>query len=192
MNFVEGLARLHDDAFGAIQRATDGWLLGLLARFVFASTLLFFFWNSGLTKLVDGGILVDPENALAQMAPIALEEAGYDASQLGFHYHAMAYAGTYGEFILPLLVVVGLFTRLASLGMIVFIAVMTYVDVTGLGVKFDLAKAFDGLPTDKIVDLRLFWIFPLIYLTLRGAGALSLDHLFALFRGSAGEAKVRL
>ena len=176
-SIIGGLRDLHDTVFTAIQRGTEDWLLGLLARFIFASTLLFFLWNSGFTK-IDGYGLVDVTNALAQMAPKAIEEAGYDVSQLGLHYHLMAYAGTYGEFILPALVVIGLFTRVASIGMIIFIAVLTYVDVAGHAtVAFDLSKAFDGLPGDSIVDQRLLWLFPLIYLAIRGAGALSVDGL---------------
>ena len=190
-NLVGGLVRAHDAAFSGLQNAVENWLPGLLARLVFASTLLFFFWNSGFTK-IDGSGLVDVTNALAQMAPRAIEEAGYDASELGFHYHLMAFAGTYGEFLLPALVVAGLFTRLASLGMIVFIIVMTYVDVAGHGtVAFDLSKAFDGQPSDLIVDQRLLWLFPLVYLVVKGAGAISVDGLLRSFSGESGD-KVRL
>ncbi|MCI4664464.1 MAG: DoxX family protein [Neomegalonema sp.] len=178
-DFITGLVGLHNRVFAAIEAALQDWLLGALARAIFASTLLFFFWKSGLTK-VDAMGLVDVTNALAQMAPKALEAAEYDASKLGFHYHLMAYAGTYGEFLLPALVIIGLFARIASLGMIAFIAVMTYVDVTAHGtVAFDLTKTFDATPSDAIMDQRLLWLFPLIYLAMRGAGVLSLDYVLS-------------
>ena len=47
----------------------------------------------------------------------------------------LVYAGTYAEFILPILVVIGLFGRLSALGMIGFIVVQSYVDVAFHGVE---------------------------------------------------------
>ena len=64
------------------------------------------------------------------MLPSIAEAAGYDASKIAFFpWGIIVFMGTYAEFILPTLILVGLFTRLASVGMIGFIAVMTLVDV---------------------------------------------------------------
>lgn len=180
-----GLVRLHNALFLGVQSVFQDWLLGLLARLGFGSVLAFYFWNSATTKVIDrqgGGGPFDyftvESNALAQMAPKTFEAVGYDASKLGPEYWLMAYAGTYAEFLLPALILLGLFTRLASLGMIGFIAVMTWVDVTGHGAAFDATLLFDRLSDHPIMDQRLLWLFPLVYLVVRGAGWVSLDALF--------------
>ena len=47
------LVSLHTAAFEMIETA-GSWLLPMAARFVFAATLLMYFWVSGVTKLGDG------------------------------------------------------------------------------------------------------------------------------------------
>ena len=86
--------------------------------------------------------------------------------------------GSYGELILPCLIIVGLATRAAALGMLAFILVMSLVDVTGHGVP--LGGLLDGDPSSIVPDQRLFWSMPLLVLVFMGGGRLSLDHvLFA-------------
>ena len=53
MPLVNKLISLHNSVFGHIERALDGWFLGLLARLVFSSVTLLFFWNSAKTKIGD-------------------------------------------------------------------------------------------------------------------------------------------
>ncbi|WP_298984578.1 DoxX family protein [uncultured Roseibium sp.] len=177
--------RLYTMVFGAIERLTNGWFLGLAARFIFAAVLLQFFWNSALTKI--GGsvanIFTPTAGAYAQMLPQLMEQVSYDTSQIAFFpYGLIVLLGTWGEFILPLLVVVGLFTRFASLGMIVFIIVMTYVDITGHGADAKTIGAlFDGEPYAIISDDRLLWIFLLLVPTLKGPGVISLDWLLGSY-----------
>lgn len=201
---IGGLVGLHNAIFRGIEAALSNWLLGLTARVVFAATLMQFFWNSALTKVTPRGddvsfldyFTVEP-NAFAQIAPLAYEEVFFNANDLGLEYWIMAYAGTYAEFALPLLVLIGLFTRLSSLGMLGFIGMMTWVDVTGHFRPFSLEVWFDGIPAHQtarlpeleraadlaVMDERLMWLFPLIYLALRGPGWISLDFLFGrMFR----------
>ncbi|MEO1292036.1 MAG: DoxX family protein [Pseudomonadota bacterium] len=189
LTFIDDLVDLHDQAFMRLQKGLEGWFLGAAARFAFASVLLMYFWNSALLKVINpregasgwSDYLGVEDNVFSQMAPKAYEAAGYDATALGEAYWLMAYAGTYAEFLLPALIVVGLFTRLASLGMIGFVAVQTWVDATGHGAELGIpAKMFDNLSNHVIADQRLLWLFPLVYLVVRGAGALSLDRLFRL------------
>ncbi|MBG6141995.1 putative oxidoreductase [Labrenzia sp. EL_208] len=174
--------RLYTAVFGTLERITNGWLLGLASRFIFAAVLLQFFLNSAMTKI--GGsitnIFTPTAGAYAQMLPQMMEQVSYDTSQIAFFpYGLMVLAGTWGEFILPVLVVVGLFTRFASLGMIVFIIVMSYVDITGHGADAKTIGAlFDGEPYAIISDDRLLWIFLLLVPTLKGPGVISLDWLF--------------
>lgn len=137
IGLVSALTRIHDGVFGALQKALDGWFIGLAARLAFGSVLLIFFWNSAYLKVID--VRAGPQgvfdyltvegSAFGQMAPAAFEAANFNASNLGIEYWLMAYGGTYAEFILPLLIVIGLFTRLASVAMIGFLAVMTWVDL---------------------------------------------------------------
>ncbi len=177
---MSALVHLHNAVFGLVQRLTEAWLLSTLARLLFAAILFMFFWRSAMTKIGEGFLGLQPSlGAYAQILPKQMEAAGFDPSTFGFTEHAIVYAGTYGEIILPILVVIGLFTRLASLGMIVFIVVMSITDVTGHNVDAATIGAFfDGDPSGKILDQRSLWIFLLLTLVIKGPGPLSLDRLF--------------
>lgn len=188
---MNSLINLHNTTFGALEKATETWLLPTLARFTFAATLLVYFWNSGLTKLGDGfGGLFSPSlGAYAQIFPKAMEAAGYDVSQLGVFHWAVVMAGTYAEFLLPLLLVLGLFTRLAAIGMIGFIAVQSLTDLYGHGGIAHietLGAWFDRLPDGVILDQRLFWGVILLVLVTKGAGPLSLDRVLANRQAASG------
>ena len=191
---VSRLKMLLDALFGTVERALDGWFLGLAARFVFAAVLWLYFLNSARTKVGDGvlGFFSISDNAYYQIALPAVDAAGGDVSQVAFvPWGLMVVMGTYGEFILPLLVVLGLFARIAALGMIAFIGVQTLVDVTVHQVGPETIGAlFDRFPDGVIMDQRLLWVFPLVYVALNGAGAVSLDRLAAKIwsrRAAAGK-----
>lgn len=156
--------------------------LPTLARLIFAGVLLVYFWNSARTKLGDGllGLFRPSDGAYIQIFPRAVEAAGYDFSQLGFYHWAVVTAGTWAEFVLPLLILVGLFTRLASLGMIGFVVVQSLTDVVGHGVAGkDLGHWFDAASGALILDQRALWVLLLVTLVLLGAGPLSLDRYLA-------------
>lgn len=177
---MTALVSLYDALFGLIEKL-GGWVLPHLARFIFAATLLVYYWKSGMTKLGDGffGLFSPSVGAYAQIFPKQFEAVGYDASQLGLFHWLVVLAGTWAEFILPVLVVIGLFTRLASLGMIGFVTMQSLTDVYGHG-QADaktLGSWFDGVPDSIILDQRLFWIFLLLFLVIKGGGALSADRL---------------
>lgn len=177
--------RLYTAIFGALERITNGWFLGLAARLIFAAVLLQFFLNSAMTKI--GGnflnIFTPTAGAYAQMFPKLMEQVSYDTSQIAyFPYGLIVLVGTLGEFILPVLVVLGLFTRAASLGMIIFIGVMTYVDITGHGLDAkSIGAFFDGDPYGIVSDDRLLWVFLLLVPMLKGPGVISLDWLFGRY-----------
>lgn len=159
-------------------------LLPLLARFGFAATLLVYFWASAVTKIGTGvfGFLTPSTGAYAQIFPKYFETVGYDASQLSVFHWLVVVAGTWAEFVLPLLIVLGLMTRLAALGMIGFIVVQSLTDLYGHGGiehAATLGAWFDRTPDAVILDQRLFWIFALSVLVVKGAGALSLDRVLA-------------
>jgi putative oxidoreductase len=177
---MHALVTIHNAIFDLVEKAGT-WVLPLAARFVFAATLLLYYWNSGLTKLGDGilGLFSPSIGAYSQIFPKQLEAVGYDVSQFGFFHQLVVLAGTYAEFILPLLIILGLFTRLASLGMIGFIVVQSLTDVVGHGATDakTLGALFDRFPDSVIMDQRLFWVFVLAVLVIKGAGALSVDRL---------------
>lgn len=174
------LISLHNSVFGALEKLGD-WVMPILARFVFAATLLMYFWNSAVTKLGDGifGFLRPSAGAYTQMFPKQMEAVSYDVSQLGMFHWLVAVLGTWAEFILPLLIVLGLATRLASLGMIGFVTVQSLTDIYGHGATDakTLGAWFDGASNSAILDQRVFWAFLLLFLVLKGGGALSLDAL---------------
>ncbi len=176
---ISGLFNLHKTLVDSLDRATDGWLMGLAARVVFAGVLFMYFMNSALTKF-EGGPFSIADAAYFQIVPPIVEAAGYDASQVAFFpYGLIVYAGSYAEVILPILIVIGLFTRLAALGMIVFIIVQSYVDIAFHGVDAATIGAwFDNLSNAVILDQRALWVFLLLFLVLRGPGFVSLDFLF--------------
>ena len=172
---------LYDRITGRMDRLGDD-LLPLLARFVFAAVLLVYYINSGLTKVGDGlfGFLNPSSGAYVQIFPKAMEAAGYDVSQLPAVYSLIVLAGTWAEFVLPVLIVIGLFTRLAALGMIGFVVVQSLTDLFGHGgIAFPetLGAWFDPISDGLILDQRAFWVLALSVLVLKGGGWLSADRL---------------
>ncbi|WP_417667719.1 DoxX family protein [Roseibium sp.] len=179
------LVSLYQTVFGTLERLTSDWFLGLAARFVFASVLLVYFFNSALTKMGNGifGFLSPSDGAYAQILPTLMEQVGYDTSQISFFpYGLIVLFGTWGEVILPVLVTIGLFTRAASLGMIVFVVVMSYVDITGHHIDAaTIGALFDGNPSSMIADQRLLWVFVLLVPMLKGPGLISVDALLSSY-----------
>lgn len=179
---MRSLIALQDRLFAPI--GTGDAALAFAARFTFAAVLAVYFFNSGLTKLGDGllGLFKPALGAYAQIFPRAMEAASYDVSQLGLFHWAVVMAGTWAEFILPALIILGLFTRLAALGMIGFIVVQSLTDLIGHGAWDDakvLGAWFDRMPDGIILDQRMFWVLALTLLVFKGGGWLSLDRLLS-------------
>jgi len=172
--------RLEESILGPISRLIDGAVITTVTRFAFLATLATFFWTSALTKLGEGfGGLFNPSiGAYAQILPKQMEAVGFDVTQLPGWSKIIVLLGTWGEFIIPALIVVGLFTRAAALAMIGFIIVMGIVDITGHGVDATTIGAwFDNVPNSKIMDQSLIWIVMMLILVVRGGGPLSIDGL---------------
>lgn len=158
------------------ETAVSPWLVPSLARIIFAGTLVAYYWNSALTKIGDN--LLSPSlGAYVQIFPKAMEAVGYDPSQLSVFHTLVVLAGTYSEFILPLMIIIGLLSRLAALGMIGFIIVQSVVDIFGHGLSSnDIGSWFDNSPSSLIIDQRSFWIFLLLVIVIKGAGPISFDR----------------
>ncbi|MDA5556117.1 DoxX family protein [Shimia sp. MMG029] len=149
------------------------WLVPTLARLSFLAVLFFYFWNSAMLK-IDGSIFSPSSGAFGQIFPKAAEAVLWDVSQMSFFQRIVILAGTIAEFVLPILIVVGLFTRFAAVAMIGFIAVQTLVDVTGHGVA--LGGLFDS--GQGLIDQRIMWAMLFAVLIFKGAGPISIDALF--------------
>ncbi|MCK8462722.1 DoxX family membrane protein [Aliiroseovarius sp. S1339] len=178
---MRALANLHNPLADLAERLAPA-TLPTLARFTFAATLLGYFWASALTKTGDGllGVFQPSLGAYAQIFPKAMEAASYDIGQLGMFHWAVVVAGTLAEFALPLLITIGLLTRLTALGMIGFVVVQSLTDLFGHGgieQPETLGAWFDRIPDSVILDQRLFWMVLLVTLVLKGAGPLSVDRL---------------
>ncbi|MEL6914277.1 MAG: DoxX family protein [Pseudomonadota bacterium] len=172
------------DRLTAPLEAVSTAVLSTGARLVFAGTLLIYFWQAALTKIEGFSISF---GAYAQVFPRAMEAAGFDVSQLTPYHTLVVLAGTVAEFVLPALIVLGLLTRLAAFGMIVFVIVQSWTDVAGHGALANgtFGAWFDRASDAVIADQRAFWLLALLVLVLRGGGPLSLDRL--LLGGPARE-----
>ena len=168
---MSNLITLYQDLIDRLNRLD--WLVPTLARLTFMAVLFFYFWNSAMLK-IDGSIFSPSAGAFGQIFPKAAEAVVWDVSQMSIFQRLVIFAGTVAEFVLPVLILLGLLTRLAAIGMIGFIAVQTIVDVTGHGVA--LGSLFDS--AQALIDQRMMWVFLFVVLALKGAGPVSLDALF--------------
>ncbi len=186
---MTALVSLHDRAFERIDAALSDLVVPTLGRLVFAGVLLVYFWASALTKLGDGalGWIRLDAGAYVQMFPRAFEAAGYNPQALGWAYKAIALLGTWAEFVLPAMIVAGLLTRLAALGMIGFVVVQSITDIVGHGADAATIGAwFDRASGALIADQRAMWLFLLLVLVVRGGGPLSLDRVLGIGRPGGG------
>ncbi|WP_319518076.1 DoxX family membrane protein [uncultured Martelella sp.] len=183
MKFICAAAHLYNRVFSDLQAFLAPWFPGLFARLVFAATLWLYFLNSALTKVGSGiaGFFTVSNSAYYQIALPAVEAAGGDVSAVPFlPWGLVVHLGTYAEFLLPLMIIAGILTRLSAIGMLGFIAVQTLVDITVHQVGPETIGAlFDRFPDSAILDQRLFWTMPLVLLIVYGPGKISIDHLAA-------------
>ncbi len=154
------------------------WALSTLARLVFAAVLARYFWSSALTKL--SGPFTPTDGGYVQIFPRAMEAAGYDSSQLGGLATLVVLAGAWAEILLPILIVVGLATRLAALGMIGFVVVQSLTDIYGhLAGEKTIGNWFDTASDALILDQRAFWVLLFVILVIKGGGPVSLDRIIS-------------
>jgi len=138
------IARIH-------QRITDAvpeWPLALLLRVGIAAP----FFLSGRTK-VDGVLTLSPSTQYLFAEEYHVPLLAPDVA---------AYMATYAEHALPILLVLGLLTRPAAIGLLLMTAVIQVFIIP------------TGWPT------HLLWAGPLIYLIARGPGAAGLDRVLKL------------
>ena len=131
-------------------------------------------------EILDGffGFLSPTLGAHFQILPGITEAAGYDLEAIHPLFTLIVLLGSWAEVILPLLILVGLFTRGAALAMMGFVVVQSVVDIWG----HDVAAGawFDRASDSVIMDQRLFWLFILAILVTKGAGPLSIDRALSI------------
>jgi len=139
-------------AWNRIAVALDRWighsLIALAARFAIAGI----FYMSGRTKVE--GWLTASENAIALFA----DEYRVPLLSPGLAAHL----ATYAEHLFPILLVLGLCTRLSALALL------------GMTAVIQIFVYPDAWPT------HLSWAALLLYLVGRGAGAVSLDRALGI------------
>lgn len=150
-------------------------VLPTLARFILAAVLLVYFWNSAMLKIGAGplGFVQPSVGAYAQIWPRAFEAAGYDTAAMSWLQWAVTVAGMWAEFVLPLLLGLGLLSRLAAIGMTGFVVVQSLTDLYGHGgidQPATLGAWFDRAPDGLILDQRAFWVLGLMVVAFLGAG----------------------
>lgn len=138
------IGALYAGVFGPVERI-GGPLIDLAFRLIMARI----FFQSGLNKLNDFEntvFLFQYEYAVPVLPP-----------------EIAAYLAAFFELAMPVLLVLGLFTRLAALPLLGMALVIQFVLGAGNPAYFQWE--------------HYFWMLTLAYLVIRGAGPISLDHL---------------
>lgn len=112
------------------------------------------FWMSGRTKVEEGTLLSVSENAIYQFSEEPFSNVPLLPSDMA------AYLTTYAEHILPILLVLGLFTRLSSLALLGMTLVIQF---------FVFPEAW--------WQVHILWVALAMVLIVRGGGVLTLDRL---------------
>lgn len=112
------------------------------------------FWMSGRTKVEEGTLLSVSENAIYQFTEEPFSNVPLLPSDMA------AYLTTYAEHILPILLVLGLFTRLSSLALLGMTLVIQF---------FVFPEAW--------WQVHILWVALAMVLIVRGGGVLTLDRL---------------
>ena len=129
------------------------WIDAVMLLFVRFS-LAGIFWRSGRTKVDEGSWL-----SVSDTATFLFEEE-YKGVPLPPEF--AAYMATYAEHLFPVLLVIGLFTRLSALallGMTMVIQIFVYPEAWW--------------------SVHMIWVALALVLIVRGGGSLSLDQLLA-------------
>lgn len=168
---IGAAARLHTAVFSAIGRIVSHDALAFFFRLTIAGV----FWRSLLTKVETFGLFgytelindfpVERYHLKLPVVPLDMRSAVVTQFENDFALPlipapAAAWMATLGEFILPILLVLGLFTRLSALGLLAMTLVIQI---------FVFPNAW--------WSTHALWTALLVYLVARGGGAWSLDHL---------------
>ena len=147
--------------FRQASEAIPDSLIALLARFSIAAI----FWKSGQTKIEGLAIdLVGGEFALGwpKLSESALQLFEYEYQLPLIPHQIAAYLAAFAEHFFPILILLGLATRLSALSLLVMTMVIQFLVYPG------------AYPTHGV------WAAALLFLLARGAGVVSIDHWIKL------------
>lgn len=130
-------------------------ILTIIARLAIASV----FWRSAQTKIA-GGEFLGQKWQFYNVTDSTMMLFEYEYALPIIPHEIAAYLATFAEFSLSLAIVLGLFTRLSALGLLVMTTVIQFLVYP------------DAWPT------HILWLVPLLYLIKHGGGKLSIDQLF--------------
>ncbi|MBO6795614.1 DoxX family protein [Maricaulis sp.] len=171
-SFLSRAHGLYTGVFAAIEKSLGGDVLAVLARL----TLAGIFWRSLLTKVETVKLFkyteyindfpVERAHVRLPDFPLQIRPATYHQFNGDFALPLIpgelaALMATVGEFILPILLVLGLATRFAAAGLMVMTLVIQF---------FVYPEAWWGT--------HAMWAVIALYLMAKGPGRLSLDHMF--------------
>ena len=123
------------------------------------------------------GFLQPSFGAYYQILPKVAGAAQFDPQMISAVWYPLVLFGSWAEMILPLLILLGLFTRGAALGMIGFIIMQSQTDIFGHGANAaTIGGWFDRASDALILDQRLLWVFLLLVLAVQGVGRYALDQ----------------
>ena len=149
---LQTLTRPYDRIISLI---SGGFIESLMLLFV-RMTLAGIFWRSGRTKVEEGSWLTVGENTIYQFGDDPFNKVPLLPSELAAHLT------TYAEHALPILLVFGMFTRLAAmalLGMTIVIQIFVFPEAWW--------------------QVHSLWVALTLILIVRGGGGLSVDALLA-------------
>ncbi|MBR9824585.1 MAG: DoxX family protein [Alphaproteobacteria bacterium] len=167
---IQSLHTAYTQFFRTLTTLFGGSLLPLLARLTLAGV----FWRSLLTKVETFGVFnyteyindfaIERSHVKLPVLPLELKAATLHQFAAEFALpllpaSAAAWMATIGEFILPILLLLGLMTRFAALGLIVMTLVIQF---------FVYPEAWWGS--------HALWMVMAGYLVVNGPGRLSIDH----------------
>lgn len=155
-----GSPRAGDDVVASLLSRIPHWLIALLGRVSIAAV----FWKSGQTKVQ--GFAIDLLDGRVELGLPRFADGTLDLFREEYRLPLLppewaALMATVAEHVFPILLLLGLATRLSALallGMTIVIQVFVY---------------------PGAYPLHGVWATVLLYLMARGGGALSFDHLLA-------------
>lgn len=156
---TSSIERVVSSAHGLMARVPES-AIALLGRFSLAAV----FWKSGQTKVE--GFAIDIVSGTVELGVPRLSSSAVDLFRDEYQLPLLspelaAVLATVGEHALPLMLLLGLGTRFAALGLLVMTAV----------IQFLVYPA--AYPTHGV------WAAVLLWLMLRGPGVVSIDHALA-------------
>lgn len=147
---MQAIIRYYDRAVALVSGKWAEAIMLLVVRVALAGV----FWRSGRTKVVEGSWLSVSENTIYQFGDDPFNKVPL------LHSDVAAYLTTYAEHALPILLLLGLFTRLSALALM----------------GMTLVIQFFVFP-DAWWQVHILWVALALVLIVRGGGGLSLDRL---------------